>query len=98
MIARMWRGWTAVDSADRVAADLRAGIMARYAAAPGNVSVEILRRGIAGGVELLVLSVWESREATPSAVEEDHHLLVASDTLPALWELVREPRAVAAAA
>jgi hypothetical protein len=98
MIARMWRGWTAVDSADRVAADLRDGIVARYAATRGNVSVEILRRPIAGGVELMVLSVWESPETAPTVVDEHHPLLVARETVPAFWELVRTPHAVAAAA
>jgi hypothetical protein len=98
MIARMWRGWAGVESADRVADDLRDGIVARYASTPGNVSVELLRRPIAGGVELMILSVWDSPETAPVAVDENHRLLVARETVPAHWELVRAPRRVAAAA
>jgi hypothetical protein len=98
MIARMWRGWTATDDADEVAAHLRQGALARYAAAPGNVSTYVLRRSVAGGVELMTLSVWEEAAALPTRVEEDHRLLVARQTVPACWELVGEPEAIARAA
>jgi hypothetical protein len=98
MIARMWRGWTAVDSADRVVADLREGVVTRYRAAAGNVSAEILRRPVAGGVELMVISLWESAAAAPARVEENHRLLVARETVPALWELLAAPQPVVAAA
>src|SRR5262245_30802427 len=98
MIARIWRGWTATDTADEVAADLRDGIVARYATTPGNVLTELLRRPLGGGVELMILTLWESWEAAPRAVDECHRLLVARDTVPAVWELVPTASPVAAAA
>ena len=98
MVVRIWRGWTGVDCADRVAADLRDGIVARHAATAGNVSVELFLRPLAGGVELMILSLWESPEAAPAAVDENHRLLVARDTVPAVWERVPTQQSVAAAA
>jgi hypothetical protein len=98
MIARLWRGWTAVDNAEEVAAHLRDGVVARYSAAPGNVSASVLRRPVGGGVELMTLSVWESDDAVPRAVDETHRLLVAAETMPACWELVGTPTAMARAA
>jgi heme-degrading monooxygenase HmoA len=98
MIARMWRGWTAEDSADEVAAHLRDVTVARYASSPGNVSAVMLRRPIAGGVEVMTLSFWESQDALPAEVEERHRLLVARQTIPACWEIVGTPEAIARAA
>ena len=97
MIARMWRCWVGVGDADRVVGDFRDGIVARYAAAPGNVSVEILRRSIAGGVELVIWSVWDREESVPADVES-HRLLVARETVPTSFELARPAVSVAAAA
>lgn len=98
VIARIWRGWTGTECADRVATDLRDGIVARHAATPGNLSAELFLRPLAGGVELMILSLWESPEAAPATVEENHRLLVARDTAPALWEHVPTAQSVAAAA
>jgi hypothetical protein len=98
MIARIWRGWTGVETADEVAADLRETIVARYASTPGNVSAQIMRRPLAGGVELMIWTLWESPQAVPQSIDENHRLLVARDTVCAFWELVSEAPAVAAAA
>ena len=98
MVARMWRGWTAADNAETVAADLCAGVVARYSAAPGNVSAELLTRPLAGGVELMTVSLWESREAVPAGVAEEHRLLVARQTVPLLWDVAGAPGAMARAA
>jgi hypothetical protein len=98
VIARLWRGWTGAESADKVAAHLRDVVCARLSEAPGNVSAIVLRRPSAGGVELMTVSVWESANAVPGAVVEDHRLLVARQTVPAQWELVEAEDAVANAA
>ena len=98
MVARTWRGWTAAESADRVAADLRDGPLARYAGAPGCIAAQVLCRPIAGGVEVMTLSLWESADAVPARVEEDHRLLVARQTTPACWDVVGEPATIAWAA
>ena len=52
MVTRIWRGWAAEDSAAEIAASLRAGVLARFEAMPGNVSAEVLRRPLNGGVRL----------------------------------------------
>jgi heme-degrading monooxygenase HmoA len=98
MIARIWRGWAAADSVDEIAADLHEGALARYTSAPGNVSAHLLRRPVAGGVELMTFSLWESSEAVPQGVEEDHPLLVARETMADCWEITATPEAVAQAA
>jgi hypothetical protein len=98
MTARLWRGWTAADGADEVVAYLREGPLARFSAAPGNVSAEVLVRPLAGGVEVLTLTVWEADEFVPSDVEEQHDLLVARQTLADRWEIPRASAAIARAA
>ena len=98
MIARIWRGWAATDSADEIAAHLRDVPLARYASAPGNVSAEVLLRPLAGGVEVMTFTVWESEDSVPATVEEDHRLLVGRQTVPVCWEIVATPKAVARAA
>ena len=98
MITRIWRGWAATDRADEIAADLREGVVARFAAARGNVSAQVLLRPLAGGVELLTISVWDSRDAVPVSVDERHDLLVARQTIADCFEVVTAPAAVAHAA
>lgn len=98
MIARIWRGWAAADSADEIAAHLRDGALATYMSAPGNVSAEILMRPSAGGVEVMTFSLWESADAVPSGVDENHRLLVARQTLADCWEIAGRREAIARAA
>ena len=98
MVVRMWRGWAAADSAEEVAAELRSGTLARFAADAGCVSAELLVRPHAGGVELLTLSVWRSPADLPEGVDEAHRLLVARETIASSWHVVEAPRAVARAA
>lgn len=98
MVARMWRGWTAEDRAAEVAADLRDGVVARYTAAPGNAAAYVLSRPIAGGVEILTLTLWATAEAVPPGVPEKHRLLVARQSVPLLWEVADAGQAIARAA
>ena len=53
---------------------------------------------VAGGVELLTLSVWRSPADVPEGVDEAHGLLVARETVASSWRVVEAPRAVARAA
>ena len=93
MTARLWRGWTAADGADEVVDYLREGPLARFSAAPGNLSAEVLVRPLAGGVEILTLTVWEADEFVPADVEERHDLLVARQTVADRWEIPHRPAA-----
>ena len=98
MVARMWRGWAGADDADEIASHLREVTLARYDASPGHLSTSVLVRPLAGGVELVTLTVWESGDAVPAGVVEDHPLLVARQTIAELWEVTAAPQAVARAA
>jgi heme-degrading monooxygenase HmoA len=98
MIVRVWRGWAAADHADEIAAHLRDVPLAHYASRPGNVSAYVLRRPLAGGVELTTVTVWESSDAVPAGVEENHRLLVARQRKATTLSIVAAPNAVAQAA
>ena len=99
MVARMWRGWTAADSAGEVAAHLHREVVRRHADTQGNVSSVILRRSSGGGIELMSLSVWETPADLPPEVTESHRLFVARETIASVWEIVPASQpAVAAAA
>ena len=58
----------------------------------------MLLRPIAGGVELVTLSLWESADVLPSGVDEEHRLLVARQTIADSWEVAATPEVVARAA
>lgn len=98
MVARMWRGWAGRQDAEEIATHLRDGALARYEAEPACVSATVLTRPLAGGVELLSLTVWDSQSSVPAGVAEEHPLLVARQTVPDVWDVAEAPRAVARAA
>jgi hypothetical protein len=98
MIARVWRGWTAADFADEVAAHLAEVTLAGYASAPGNLSTQLLTRPSGGGVELMTVTLWDSKDVMPRRPEERHRLLVGGQTEPACWQVVGPAAAIARAA
>ena len=98
MTARIWRGWASVDSVDEIEAYLREGPLARFCSIPGYVSASVLLRSMAGGVELMTISVWDSADAVPAGVDENHPLLVARQTVPDCFELVDVASSIAQAA
>ena len=98
MVARMWRGWAGRQDAEEIATHLRDGALARYEAEAACVSTTVLTRPLAGGVELVSLTVWTSEASLPAGVVEEHPLLVATQTVPDVWEIAEAPRAVARAA
>ena len=97
MVARMWKGWAGAPEADAIATHLR-DALARYEAEPACVSSTVLTRPLAGGVELVSLTVWASEASMPAGVAEEHPLLVARQTVPDVWEVAEAPHAVARAA
>ena len=64
MVARMWRGWAAADDADAIAADSGRG-RSRASVGVRNVSTSVLLRPHGGGVEIVTLTLWESRGRRP---------------------------------
>lgn len=98
MVARMWKGWAGAGDADLIAAHLREVALAGYGAEPACVSKAVLMRPLAGGVELVSLTMWTSQSSVPAGVAEEHPLLVARQTVPELWEVAEAPQAVVRAA
>ena len=63
MIARIWRGTTRTEQADRYLEVLKRTGLAKARGTPGNLAVQILRRTTEEGVEFTFRSDWESWEA-----------------------------------
>jgi heme-degrading monooxygenase HmoA len=64
MIVRIWRGWTAQDSADAYVEYMEGTGMAEYAATPGNLDAYMLRRDLDDGrTEFVTVTLWTSMEA-----------------------------------
>src|SRR5213593_3237936 len=97
MIARTWRGWTALDTADEYATFLRGVALNEYADIPGNVEAYALRRPLADGVEFLTVSFWESHVPLRTlaagnghvGVPEEARYLVGRETVVSFWDVVR---------
>jgi heme-degrading monooxygenase HmoA len=71
VIARIWRGWTAIEDADEYAAYVQTTGVAAYRATRGNRGARILRRDEDGRAEFLVLSFWDSRDAIRGFAGDD---------------------------
>jgi len=63
MIARTWRGWTALDDADTYVDYLNRTGMPSYRSTPGNRGAWILRRRVGDRIEFVTLSFWDSMDA-----------------------------------
>ncbi len=62
-VARSWRGRVPAERGDDYLAYLRRTGVPDLRATPGNVGVEVLRRGYGTTAEFLLISYWESEEA-----------------------------------
>ena len=71
MIARIWRGHTSEEKADRYLGYLKATGLKDYRATEGNRGVRVLRRTSEGRAEFLLVSLWESFEAICRFAGED---------------------------
>ena len=73
MIARVWRGETRAEDADRYTAYLRETGLADARATPGNRGVLIQRRVADGRAEFVFTSFWDSMEAIRGFAGDDVH-------------------------
>jgi heme-degrading monooxygenase HmoA len=71
MIARIWRGATAVEDRAAYTAYMHQTGLKEYREAPGNRGAWILWREVDGRAEFLTLSMWDSREAIAGFAGED---------------------------
>lgn len=105
MIARLWRGWTAVEEADAYEALLRGEILPGITALDilGYRGGHVLRRDSDDEVEFLTVLWFEDLDAVRSFAGTDHEsavvpprareLLTRFDTMSRHYEVVREPGA-----
>src|SRR5262245_24657640 len=63
MISRHWRGMAKADRADEYVAHLRGVTLPELARIEGFISASIMKRPSEGGVEFLIVTLWESLDA-----------------------------------
>lgn len=63
MIARLWRGATRAEDADRYVRYQEGTGLAEYRGTPGNRAAMVLRRIVDGKAEFLYFTLWESRDS-----------------------------------
>ena len=71
MIARLWRGATRAEDAERYLAYLEETGVRECRATPGNRGVLVLRRVDGGRAEFLFASFWDSPEAVRAFAGDD---------------------------
>ena len=71
MIARTWHGTVPAEQANAYHATLLRTGLADYASTPGNLGVLTLRRGEAGVVHFVLVTVWESLDAVRRYAGDD---------------------------
>ncbi len=63
MIARHWRGLAKRERADEYLVHLRTKTFPLLSAIPGFIDARILKREVSEGVELLIVTQWDSLQA-----------------------------------
>ena len=76
MISRHWRGLANPARADEYVRHLRSDTLPKLSKIPGFISLSILRRDMAHGVEFLVVTNWESIGAIERFSGKDPELAV----------------------
>jgi heme-degrading monooxygenase HmoA len=97
-IARVWRGWTRAEDADRYLAYLEETGLEAYHRTPGNLDAFVLRRIAGDRAEFLLISHWESLAAIRAFAgddieravfyPEDERYLVERDTDVTHYEII----------
>jgi heme-degrading monooxygenase HmoA len=72
MIARHWRGWTAPDNAEAYQELLRGTVLPGLKKISGYRGGYVLRRGVADGVEFVVVNLFDSLEAVKQFAGPDY--------------------------
>jgi heme-degrading monooxygenase HmoA len=76
MIARTWRGETAVTDGDAYVAYLERTGLAAYRATPGNRGAHLLRRELGTTTEFVTLTFWDDVDAVRRFAGDDITLAV----------------------
>lgn len=87
MIARMWRGLTKPGMADAYAKQLYDTLQPELRSIAGFRDVQLLRRDMPDGAEIVVLTYWDSMEAIRAFAGEDaEKAVVAEEARPLFRE------------
>jgi len=76
VISRQWRGLARMDQAQNYVRHLRSETFPALQRIPGFVDASILSRRLAGGIEFLVVTRWESLEAITRFAGSDPEVAV----------------------
>ena len=71
MIARVWRGRSTIAQADGYERHAKEMVFPSLRGIPGHRGAYLLRRETDGGIEFLVLTLWDSIEAVRGFAGED---------------------------
>lgn len=71
MICRIWHGRVPTPKADAYAAFLEDRAVADYRSVPGNLGVEVLRRGAGSVTHFLTVTHWTSEESIRAFAGDD---------------------------
>lgn len=74
MIARMWRGTTRPEDAERYARYVMDTGFGEYLETPGNLGAHLLQRDLGDRVETVTLTFWESWDAIRAFAGDDPSL------------------------
>jgi heme-degrading monooxygenase HmoA len=92
MISRLWRGLAHANQAQNYVKHLRTETLPELRKIPGFVDASILSRAVAGGVEFLVETRWESLDAIAKFAGADPEVAVVP-TKAAAMMIEHDPRA-----
>jgi len=76
VIARIWHGWTAPESADAYEDFLRTTMFPSMHRLPGFLGVDLLRRDLDGEVAFITISRFDSLEAVRAFAGDDYERAV----------------------
>ena len=83
MVVRMWKALSTTDRADDYIRHATKTVFPKIHAIEGNRGEYLLRRDVEDGVELVVLTLWESMEAVRRFAGPDPHVAVVEPEAPA---------------
>lgn len=76
MIARVWRGWTRADEADRYERHYRDEVLPTLRRLPGFRGARLLRRTVGDETEFVSLAFFEDLDAIRGFAGDDHETAV----------------------
>jgi heme-degrading monooxygenase HmoA len=101
LIGRLWHGWVTPEHADEYERMLEDDVIPAIDRIDGYRGAYLLRRDLAGGVEFVTLTMFESLEAVRAFAGDDleaavvpergRRLLVRFDERSAHYEVVKDP-------